>query len=475
MDDNKKKYDSMTDDELKAKFATLKSQIIKKCNSCVRSFVEKDAPDHCDGWTQTKCIWECKESAKDLVKEANEIADRFALTEEEINKITRTLAFNRSENSKIMQDILETNPEADKDGLVQETMEVSINPYTGKVDKAIPVSDESEEVYKMEELIYGNIRPTYTESSVKQIADTYGIRKEDAYKVLKLIRSKDTTDIYNKLPLAMRNVVDGICQEGLSRDEEAKNLLMQFQSDIEINEQMVDLDKSIKASFDDAAKEIGGIEFTSTKDIFTKMDEEANKLINEAVEMEEGPERTAKVEQAQKIHSVSNAYIESYHYKKQLVYLSMISQKNKRKIMDTSKYNSIVNTFNERYRFNTRNIKDIRMVLPILYRKLHPVYDWVTEDLIKRFIMLTCVACNKMQPENIAEHTYMFYTVQNLTTLDFIDGTKQEEWGFAKEILNNVLYVLDILRDITKKKKNIKIDLYTGHPSIPDMLNNQLK
>lgn len=474
--DDKKLFDDMTDDELRNEFNNLRSQIVKKCNGCVKSFVDKEESDHCDGWTNTKCIWECNGNAKELVEEARKISDHFALTEEEINKISRTLAFNRSENSKIMKNILETNPQADDNGLVKETMEVSIDPYTGKVDKATPISEEPEDTYKMEELIYGNVRPTFTETSVKQIADTYGIRKEDAYRVLKLIRSKETKGLYEKLPLAMRNFVDNIMQDGSTRDEEAKNLLMQFQSDIEINEQMVDLDKSIKSSFDDAAKEIGNMEFTHTKDIFVnKMREEADKIVEEANALEDESDKITKIDQANKIYNVSNAYIESYHYKKQLVYLSTISQKNKRKIADISKYNSVINAFNERYRFNTRNIKDIRMVLPILYRKLHPVYKWVTEDLLKSFIMLTCISCDKMQPENINEHTYMFYTVQNLACLDFVDGTMKEEWSFAKEILNNVLYVLDILRDITKKKKDIEIDPGTGLPIIPDMLNNQLK
>lgn len=452
------KFKYIDKDELRKFFEILRSRIIRKCNSCIRIITDRE--DHCNGWTKTKCIWRCDESARELVELANKVANEFTLTEEEIDEISKTLEDNISEDSKLMRSICENPPEPEKQGLVPEVIDLSVDPYKGKMINAKPHAEQDGEQYNMDELIFGKIRQTYTESTVKELSDMYSITNNDAYRVLNLIRntSEDNIDgLYKKLPLSMRETVDGIIhgESDLMSDYDkaAKDLLMQFQTDIEIAERTVDLDKIIQSTYADTAKEIGQLTLTSTRDIFLKtLPEEVNKL-RESDNKEDW-------DKAAKIVDIVAAYDESYHFTAQLKYLSNISQKNRRKIYNLSKYNTVVNAFNDRYRYSTKNIKDIRMILPILYRKLKPSYPWVTENLIKSFIILTCLACDKMSPDNIAEHTYMFYTVQIISLLDFVDERMEEEWKFARQVLDNVVNVLDILTDITKKHKNLVIYEY---------------
>lgn len=457
------KFKGLPKDELKEKFEEYRIKIIKKCNSCISPCVNKDDSDYCEGWTRDRCIWSCQGAAKDLIEDANDISDLLTITEEEVDMVVDELSKSAPDDVKVLRNVLE-NSEAssENEGLVPKMAEVSLNPITGKIDKATECNDDENTPYKLSELILGEIRPSYTESTVKTLSQTYSITFEDAYKVLKMIRNinNQSDDLYSKLPLPMKQVVEGTIGKPLNEitmaeaDAATKDLLLQFQTDAEFNEQFVDLEKSIKTSYDDAAKEIGKIEFTSTKEIFMeKLPEEAKKLASEN-----------KIEEALKILNVSRAYFGSYHFYEQIKYLSNISQKNKRKINDTSKFMSVVNTFNEKYKYNTRNIKNIKMLVPILYRRLHPTYTWVTEDILKKFVILTCMACKNMVPENINDHTYMFYTVQNLAILDFIDIKQAEEWEFASEIINNLLNVLYMLKDITRNTKFgiDDFDVYTG-------------
>lgn len=462
-------FKTIDKDNLREFFEILRPRIVKKCNSCHR--IIKDRDDYCEGWTKTKCIWRCDESAKKLVELANRVANEFTLTEDEIDEISKTLEGGVSEDSKLMRSICENHPDTEKHGVVPEVMDLSVDPYKGKITNAKPHDDQDTDQFSMDELIFGKIRKTYTESTVDELSDIYGITKNDAYRVLNLIRntSEDNIDgLYNKLPLSMREAVEGIINGSSDLmsdyDKAAKDLLMQFQTDAEITEKTVDLDKIIQNTYADATKEIGQLTLTTSRDIFMNtLPEEMNRLLQNGNDED--------LVKANKINHVIGAYINSYHYTAQLKYLSNISKKNRRKIDNVSKYNSIVNAFNDRYRYSTKNIKDIRMILPILYRKLKPEHSFITEDLIKKFIMLTCLACDKMSPDNIEEHTYMFYTVQVISLLDFVDERAKEDWDFAQVVLNNVLYVLDILTDITRKHRDILIceyDVSRGHIGFVD-------
>lgn len=444
-------------EKLRFDFENYRSQIIKKCNSCIFIGLNKDDPDYCKGWTKDRCVWECEGDAKSLVEKANEISEACALTDKEIDQISDELKNNAPEDVKILRNVL-ANPEYHDEDVVPKMAKLSMNPITGKIDNATDYKeDENEDTYKLSELILGEVRPTYTESTIKTLSQTYGITFEDSYKVLKMIRNiknQKQEDLYQKLPLPMKQVVEGTIGKPLSEitideaNEATRDLLLQFQTDAEFNEQFVDLEKSIQASYTDAAKEIGKIEFTSTRDIFTK------KLREEELRLADA----GKVEESAKVGSVIGAYINSYHFAKQFKYLVNISQKNKRKINDTSKFMTVINAFNEKYKYNTRNIKNIKMLVPILYRRLHTGYPWVTEDILKKFVILTCISCKDMMPENIDEHVYMFYTVQNLAVLDFIDMKQTEEWEFAGEIINNLLNLLHLLKDISRSAKDLAIE-----------------
>lgn len=429
-------------DDLRNEFEELRKKLTKKCGICKYALMDKENDiEFCEGWSMSKCIWECRDDSDGLVKRANEISDKLALTEEEINNITNALKNNISEENKTLRSII-SNPTPSDEGVKSEIVELSINPDTGKISGTKPfIEDQS----NIEDIILGKVQSkSYTEETINQIADTYSITKADARSVVKLIKdvkNNKCDKIYDKLPLGLRQVADGIYDGTGSIEDVCKDLIMQFESDLDMNQQFIDLQKSIDSSYKEAFSSLGILTYVNTRELYETT------LIEKAEEYKE-----TDTDLYNKLLLASKAYKDSYTFQIQLKYLMNIQKKNKRKINDISKFNSVINHFNERYRDNTKNIKDIRMIVPILYRRLG-----ISDELLKKFVILSCLSFEKMSPENINEHIYMFYTVQNLAGMDFIKEG-DEGYEFASEIANNLISVLSILEDMGKNIKKIYLD-----------------
>ena len=459
----------MTNDNKEIKleeFETIRKTMVKKCSGCPKILLKEDDPNHCCGWSFTKCVWDCSsdnEEIKELIKKANEYSDNLScLTDDDIDSITRTLKNNASEETKTLRSILENPVKYYKD-IEHEVMEVSMDPHTGKICKTVPYNGEEP---RIEDIVLGKANPkSYTEEVVNRIADTYSIRKADAYSVIKLIKelkSNPTMEVYKKLPLGLRQVADGLSENPGDIEDVSRDLIMQFEADLDMDQQFVDIQKSIDSSYQEAASSIGSLQFVNTRKMFEE------DLLEAAKEYKDDPD-PEKQESYNKLVSVCNSYKSCCYFQIQLKYLMNVQKKTKRKINDTSKFNSVVNHFNEKYRYNSKNIKDIRMIVPILYRKMS-----VSDELLKKFVILSCLSFEKMTPENINDHIYMFYTVQNLAGMDFIKES-DEGYEFASEIANRLIDILEILDDITNGIKRIYFDENDGMYKIKQSINKKRK
>lgn len=447
-------------------FETIRKSMIKKCSGCDKILLKEDDPNHCSGWSYSKCVWDCdsdNEEIKEIVKRANKLSEELSvLADNDIDMITKTLENNVSQETKTLRNILANPVKSDK-GIEHEVMEVSMDPSTGKICKTVPYNGEDS---KIEDIVLGKTKPkSYTEEVVNRIADTYSIRKSDAYSVIKLIKelkNNPNIEVYNRLPLGLRQVADGLSENPGDIENASKDLIMQFESDLDMDQQFVDIQKSIDSSYKDAAASIGSLQFVNTRKMFEE------DLLEAAKEYKDDPD-PEKQESYNKLVSVCNSYKSSCYFQIQLKYLMNVQKKAKRKINDISKFNSIVNHFNEKYRYNSKNIKDIRMIVPILYRKLS-----VSDELLKKFVILSCLSFEKMTPEDINDHIYMFYTVQNLAGMDFIKES-DEGYEFASEIANRLIDILEILDDITNGIKRVYFDENDGMYKIKQSINKKRK
>jgi hypothetical protein len=422
-------------------FEVIRSKMIKKCNTCIVQM-----KNGCEGWSKTTCIWNCvgSEDAINLVKEATLISDKYnILSDEDIDKIVNILESNLSDENRGLRRIISTeNKTPSNNGGI--LANVSANPETGKIENAIPIEDIDEQVPTIKDLVLGDIRPSYTETVVKKIAEQYNMINDDAYKVLELIKlykENQNANVFEALPFAVRTYVENYSNATeISIEDACKEVLTQFQSDLEIEEEFIDLQKSINGSFGELKSIAADIQLTKTRNSME------NELLAEADRIE-----SINKEAAEKYRNISKAYTNSYTFDPLIKYLYNISQKNKRKINNIDKYTSVINTFNEKYKYHTMNIKNIGMLKPILLRILKNVYkcNWITDELIKKFIILICSACEKLSPDNIDEHTYMFYTVQNISCLDFVDFEK-EGYEFADYIVKNIITIMKYLKDPSK-------------------------
>jgi hypothetical protein len=423
-------------------FEIIRKKMTKKCNTCIVQM-----QGGCEGWSKSTCIWNCvgSEDAINLVKEATLISDKYnILSDEDIDKVVNTLESNLSDENRGLRRIMAAEQHKNLKNPTGILANVSTNPETGKIEQAIPIEDIDEQAPTIKDLVLGDIRPSYTETVVKKIAEQYNMINDDAYKVLELIKlykENQNANVYELLPLAIRTYVENYSNSTeISIQDACKEILTQFQSDLEMEEEFIDLQKSINGSFGELKSIAADIQLTKTRNSME------NELLAEADKIE-----SANKEAAEKYRKISKAYTNSYTFQPLIKYLYNISQKNKRKINNTDKYASAVNTFNEKYKYHTMNIKNIGMLKPVLLRILRNVYkcDWITDELVKKFIILICSACEKLSPDNIDEHTYMFYTVQNISCFDFVDFEK-EGYEFADYIIKNIITILKYLDNPSK-------------------------
>ena len=88
------------------------------------------------------------------------------------------------------------------------------------------------------------------------------------------------------------------------------------------------------------------------------------------------------------------------------------------------------------------------MLESILDRNL-PSY--INMDDIRKFLITFCKYCRNFKPENIVEHTFMYYFIMNIRTLDIYNKDDEKDNEFYKKFINNIVSFIDL---IIKKENN---------------------
>ena len=98
-------------------------------------------------------------------------------------------------------------------------------------------------------------------------------------------------------------------------------------------------------------------------------------------------------------------------------------------------------TFEAKYRESPYNMYSLDIALDIL-NKHNVIEGDPTANL--RFLLAFCKFCAKYNPNVIPEHSFMFYTIYNIITLDIYKGVDYEE--FSKEFLENINEIIALIK-----------------------------
>lgn len=160
------------------------------------------------------------------------------------------------------------------------------------------------------------------------------------------------------------------------------------------------------------------------------------------LEFADKAEKEGKTEDAQKLRDVSAAYIEA-HTLKSMYDIYAHTGKIKVKKFDLEKPDKVYQSMRDKYAKTKLNIKDVKILEPILDRHLP---EYIDMDDIKALLIIFCKYCMNMSPSNIAEHTFMYYFIYNICMLDICDENNEESVKFKDETIKNITRFIELIR-----------------------------
>ena len=194
---------------------------------------------------------------------------------------------------------------------------------------------------------------------------------------------------------------------------------------IDLDTMLAGFDKELQKFQTDASKEFGNI--------LMSFDEERKKEIDAAIAR---CKAEGKSEAIEKLEKIKNIIDEAYN----LTDFSEFCKHVKIKKFDLEKPKKIFLSFNAKYLKHNNNINDIQYCPIVLNR--HIIGD---EKSNMKLCLAFCKYCMNYSPDNIEEHSFMYYFIKNIILLDRInpkglsyDSLDEKSKNFYDGFLNNL-------------------------------------
>lgn len=377
------------------------------------------------------------------------------ITDQQLEEIVSTLSENKSEYSELMENLnlnqekveqksycgIDENTE-DKpypyNTISKEVIEVEkyvqIDPNTGieteLEDVDITTKPLTEELFKDE---------TLDNDIGKETLKSFGMSEEDSVKIFDVItryKNGEKFNVYHELPKSMQLFIRQLNGHNMATiNATTREVLDQFIREMYLDNSFIDLQESLQ-------KELKLLNLSQMYNDELKSNMEVE-LINKANKLEE----MGQIEKGQMLKKISAAFIDSYKFESITKALNEnISIRRKIK-KDLSRYKRFVNDFNYKYEHSKFKINNIKLLENVVC----DVMPDITLDDVRKFIIVICKVTKDMHPDNIEQHTFMYYTIQNILLLKY---TNMEDSEFSKEIYNNLLNTIKLMKEIENNECN---------------------
>lgn len=130
---------------------------------------------------------------------------------------------------------------------------------------------------------------------------------------------------------------------------------------------------------------------------------------------------------------VANSFKQAYMYTEMME--AYRAGKIKVKPIQISKIKRTCDEFNYKYQKSINTINDIKFIITTLDRHADPDIDI---DTIKKFVCIFINYTKNKKPDDVVDHTFMYYFVKNIISLDQYDHTSEEENEFYTELLDRL-------------------------------------
>ena len=286
-----------------------------------------------------------------------------------------------------------------------------------------------------------------TESHVSKAMDSKDLKADFATieKVKELImkRNRGERIKYSELPEVLKEKVNPVVaalgrgytapQIKAVRNMMADDIIESFYSEIitqKIDKEVVDLDTSIKNL---AKTEYVDVNSDQRKQHF-------NTFVIKFPQMAEKIKNTDP-EKAKVMLDVSEGFKQAHSMEE--MYAAYGNSKIRVRRIDVEKLDKTIRRFNYKYENSTMVIRDISSAVDVLSRHVN---KRISLTAIKTFVAIICKYCENMKPSNLAEHTFMYYLINNILSLD-IPFTNEADIIWNDEFLNNINKFLTLIEE----------------------------
>lgn len=263
------------------------------------------------------------------------------------------------------------------------------------------------------------------EETVKNLGDL-GLPDDQAMQLYNLMlryKAGEKFNIYNEFPPAVKDMVHNISNTKNPKviTNLSKGLLEFFINQLNIEQEFIDLQDSIKKELD-----MPGMVDMYAEHLVESMEID---LLKKADELQE-----SHPEKAEQLRMISNKFTHSYTYDSLHLELDSNPKIVKKINKELKKFNRACRDFNFKYQNSKFKINDVSLLVNTITRQLS-----CSEEDAKKFVLLFTNVCREMTSDNIIEHTFMYYTIKNILVIDHME--KENE--FSKKVLNNIREVIN--------------------------------
>lgn len=227
-------------------------------------------------------------------------------------------------------------------------------------------------------------------------------------------------DYYSNMPKFMQNTVSQIMANAntvgvpsnriLHKNQVAKMLIDEYVEEYKKSSQKtVDLDTLFSGFAKDAAN-IADDMATQIGDLMLSFDDERKDQINNAIVVAKNNGNDVMVKNLEAIRDNIDKAFNLDEFKEFCKHCKI-------KTIEMKKPNRVYDSFIHKYETNDAIINDIRTCPDVIIRHLTEF----TKDQAMMICLAYCKYCCNMNPDNMAEHTFMYYFIRNIIAIDRIN------------------------------------------------------
>lgn len=350
-----------------------------------------------------------------------ESVDTLKSIEDGVNELTL------NENTTDVPENATSNVKIDATSGEFESREVmtSYNPITGEqavVDGSESLAEKIAERH-LNNLINGT--STMSDEVIKEMLSEIGSSSKNSSSVMATLiarrMSGEEFDVYDAMPDEYKRQINMIQADALDKarranrvsnvynrntiakmmlDEMIEDFKKSINTQIDLDTILAGFDKDVKKISDDLSTELGGM--------MMSFDDERKAEIDAAIKRcEEG----GKTEAIEKLKAMRDTIDDAYNLEKFIEFCKTCKIKN---IEAKEPEKRVFSYFNSKYEKHRYTINDIRSCPDILDRHLTE-YNHLQNTLL---CVAFCKYCQNMNPDNMNEHTFMYYFIRNIIAID---------------------------------------------------------